>query len=61
MKDKLARVYDIIQNLQLQPTRGNVGIIAECLALLEEVYKELDGNEKAEQTTQGTEEIVVED
>lgn len=43
MKEKLSRAYEAVQNLQLQPTKHNVAILAGVLEGLEHVYKELDG------------------
>ena len=41
MKEKLGKIYEMIQNLQLQPTKHNVNLIAASLQLLSEVYDEL--------------------
>jgi len=40
MKEKIEKVYTNIQNLQLQPTKHNTMLIADCLLLLEDIYRE---------------------
>lgn len=40
MKEKIEKVYTNIQNLQLQPTKHNTMLIADCLMLLEDIYRE---------------------
>lgn len=40
--EKLNKAYQNIQNLQIQPTRSNIMIIAETLLLLEDVNKSLE-------------------
>lgn len=38
MKEKINRVFQNIQHLDIQPTEGNVMLIADCLMKLKEVY-----------------------
>ena len=40
MKEKIEKVYTNIQNLQLRPTKHNTMLIADCLVLLEDIYRE---------------------
>ena len=41
MKEKLAQVFNILQQLEVAPTAGNVGKLNACYNLLREVHKEL--------------------
>ena len=38
MKEKISQVFQNIQHLNIQPTEGNVMLIADCLMKLKEVY-----------------------
>ena len=42
-------VYEKIQNLQLQPTKNNVVILADSLLTLEEIYKAINSIPDAEE------------
>ena len=41
MKESISRVFDILQNLQVQPTETNVKILAECMLRLRDIYNAL--------------------
>lgn len=41
MKEKISQVFQNIQHLNIQPTEGNVMLIADCLMKLKEVYAAL--------------------
>lgn len=41
LKAKINRVYENIQNLQLQPSKSNTMLLADCFMLLEEVYNSM--------------------
>ena len=41
LSEKLEKVFQNIQNLQIQPTETNVILLAECLLNLKEVYNSL--------------------
>ena len=44
LKAKIGKVYENIQHLQIQPTKTNTMLMAECFILLEEVYEALPDN-----------------
>lgn len=41
MKELLSKVFQNIQNLQIQPTETNVMLLADCLLNLKKVYNSL--------------------
>jgi hypothetical protein len=45
--ERLNKAYQDIQNLQIQPTRTNIMLLAEALLMLEEANKEIS-EQKAE-------------
>lgn len=63
LKAKIGKVYENIQHLQIQPTKTNTMLMAECFIMLEEVYEalpdnpvELDLNKDEHEETEETEE-----
>jgi hypothetical protein len=41
MKELLSKVFQNIQNLQIQPTETNVMLLADCMLSLKKVYNSL--------------------
>ena len=41
MKESISRVFDLLRNLQVQPTETNVTILAECMLRLRDIYNAL--------------------
>ena len=48
MKQKLSDIYDALQELDIKPTPNNTKILCGVFSVLQEVYKELDEKEGAE-------------
>lgn len=52
---QISYVYEKMQNLQLQPTKYNVVILADSLLKLEEIYKAVSSIPEEEE--EGTEDV----
>lgn len=51
------RVYTGIQNLNVQPTRGNTAIILDALTVLERIYSMLKAQAEQEEKQDAEEEV----
>lgn len=49
LSEKLEKVFQNIQNLQIQPTETNVMLIADCMLNLKKVYNSLTSVPEANQ------------
>lgn len=53
MKEKLAEIFEQLQNLDIRPTLGNMEILVSVLYSLREIYNELGKEEEHEADPEG--------